>query len=275
VVTSVGVAYRGQIPLQDIGVDFEVEPVTSPDGRGFGVRETVTLTGPLSETERLRLRRAVDYCPVGQIFTKGALDLQDEIIYRPEEAMREPGTPSAQGLPPSSVALPPVPPGAVHGRYLVDTKEYSDRGVLQHEGEVKLYLTCENLTRTGRWTLLAGHSSVGWMPPPVPLAYAALAASTVTTVRQSISAEARLSTDFHVEIAPHSAGNRDVAQTNAAAGTLNVRRVARKVVLQGSPHPVLTQAVEAALQQDLLAASFRKGGGLLSEQLVVRSSAST
>jgi hypothetical protein len=90
-------------------------------------------------------------------------------------------------------------------------------------------------------------------------------------LRQFIAAGAEPSTGVHVEIAPHSAGNRDVAQTNAAAGTLNVRRVARKIVLQGRPSTLRTQAIEAALQQDPLSASFRKGGGLLGEQMVVRS----
>jgi hypothetical protein len=48
VVTVVGVAYRGQIPLQDIRIDFQVEAVAHPDASGFGVRKTVSLTGPLS-----------------------------------------------------------------------------------------------------------------------------------------------------------------------------------------------------------------------------------
>src|SRR5262245_10521771 len=120
--------------------------------------------------------------------------------------------------PPKS--LPPCPSGAVHGRHLVDTQEYGDSGVLQHEGEVKLYLTCENLTRPGRWTLLAGHSSAGWMPPPVPLAYAGLAAATVTTLRLFVSSEAWPPAGFHVEIIPHGGGNRDQSQTAAAAGAI-------------------------------------------------------
>ena len=35
----VGVAYRGHIALEDIQVDFEVEPVELPQSIGFGVRE--------------------------------------------------------------------------------------------------------------------------------------------------------------------------------------------------------------------------------------------
>jgi len=270
VVTVVGVAYRGHIPLQDIRVDFQVEAAAGPDVSGFGVRKTVTLKGTLSETEQLRLRRAAEYCPVGQLFSKGALDLEDQVACNAESAAPEAAVPSAQVLQPSPATPVSFPPGAVHGHYLADTKEYADSGVLQHEGEVKLYLTCENLTRPGRWTLLAGHSSAGWMPPPVPLAYAALAASTVTTLEQLISPGAWPVAGFHVEIAPHSGGNRDQAQANAAAGTINVRRAVRRVVLHGAPDALPIQTIEAALQQDPLSASFRKGGVLLGEQIVVR-----
>jgi uncharacterized OsmC-like protein len=269
VVTVVGVAYRGQIPLQDIRVDFQVEAVAHPDARGFGVRKTVTLKGPLSETQQLRLRRAAEYCPVGQIFTKGALAIEDQVVYSAESAALEAAATSAQVLQPAAAIPPTLAPGAVRSRYLADTKEYADSGVLQHEGEVKIYLTCENLTRPGRWTLLAGHSSEGWMPPPVPLAYAALAASTVATLRQCISPAAWPPEGFHVEIAPHGAGNREQAQANAAAGALNVRRVVRKVVLHGTPGAVPVHAIEAALQHDPLSTSFREGGVLRGEQIVV------
>ena len=268
-VTVVGVAYRGQIPLQDIRVDFQVEAVARPDAIGFGVRKTVTLQGPLSETEQLRLRRAAEYCPVGQLFTKGALALEDQVVCSAESAASETVAQVARVLQPSSDTPQPLAPGAVHGRYLAETKEYADSGVLQHEGEVKIYLTCENLTRPGRWTLLAGHSSEGWMPPPVPLAYAALAASTVTTLQQYVSPDAWPPAGFHVEIAPQGAGNRDQAQAAAAAGAINARRVVRKVMLHGALDAWPVQAIAAALQHDPLSTSFRKGGMLLGEQIVV------
>jgi hypothetical protein len=37
---------NGQIPLQDMRVDFQVEAVARPDTRGFGVRKTVTFERP-------------------------------------------------------------------------------------------------------------------------------------------------------------------------------------------------------------------------------------
>jgi hypothetical protein len=227
------------------------------------------LKGPLSATEQLRLRRAAEYCPVGQLFTKGALAIEDQVICGAENATPEAAVSAAQVLQPPLDSLPTCPPGAVHGRYLVDTQEYADSGVLQHEGEVKLYLSCDNLTRPGRWTLLAGHRSAGWMPPPVPLAYAALAASTVTTLRQFVSREAWPSAGFHVEMIPHGAGNRDQSQAAAAAGTINTRRVVRTIVLHGAPGVSPVQAIEEALPHDPLTLSFRSGGVLLGEQIIV------
>jgi len=265
----VGVAYRGQIPLQDIRVDFQVEAVAGPDALGFGVKKTVTLYGPLSETEQRRLHRAAEYCPVGQLFTKGAMALEDQVIGSAENTAPAVAAQVARVLQPSLDAPKALPAGAVHGRYLAETKEYADNGVLQHEGEVKVYLTCENLTRTGRWTLLAGHSSEGWVPPPVPLAYAALAASTVTTLQQCVSPDAWPAAGFHVEIVPHGGGSRDQAQANAAAGTVNTRRAVRRVVLYGAPSAVLVQVIEATLQHDPLSTSFRTGGVLLGEHIVV------
>jgi len=107
------------------------------------------------------------------------------------------------------------------------------------------------------------------MPPPVPLAYAALAASTVTTLRSCIAPDVWPPAGFHVEIAPYGAGNRDQAQASAAAGTLNARRVVRTVVLHGAPSAGQDQAIKAALQQDPLSISFRQGGVVLDEQVVV------
>ena len=45
----------------------------------------------------------------------------------------------------------------------------------------------------------------------------------------------------------------------------------RKIVVYGAPSAVLVQAIEAALQQDPLPTSCRKGGVLLGEQTVVTS----
>jgi len=98
---------------------------------------------------------------------------------------------------------------------------------------------------------------------------AALAASTVTTLQQWVSPDAWPPAGFHVEIAPQGAGNRDQAQAAAAAGAINVRRAVRRVVLHGTRGAEPVEAIEAALQHDPLSTSFRDGGMLLGEQIVV------
>jgi hypothetical protein len=105
--------YSSRLPGRD---------VTHPDMRGFGVRKTVTLKGPLSETEQLRLRRAAEYCPVGQLLTKGALIIEDQVTYSAQTAAPEVAVSTAEVVRPPPDTLPTCPPGAIHGRYLVDTR---------------------------------------------------------------------------------------------------------------------------------------------------------
>ena len=62
--TLVGVAYRGNIALEDVAGDFEAEPTCSNDAVGFGVRESVTRYGKISESERVRLGLVSGHCPV-------------------------------------------------------------------------------------------------------------------------------------------------------------------------------------------------------------------
>ena len=161
-----GVAYRGRIALEDIRVDFEVEPIELPTGNGFGgigfgVREVVTLKGQISESERIRLERASRYCPVGQALTKGSIQFQDEVEWSSGDVAA--ASPNPAGVLPLAGDIAIVPTGSVHGRYLLDTKEYDDEGGMAHEGEVKVAVTCENLTHASLWTVLAGHSSDGWV----------------------------------------------------------------------------------------------------------------
>src|SRR5919197_2115946 len=110
-VTVVGVAYRAPIPLQDSRVAFQVDPIAPPPVPGFGVRKTLTLYGSLSDTEQRRLHRAAEYCPVGQLFTKGALVLEDQVECRAERAVSAIAGPSARELQPSGNTPPACPSG--------------------------------------------------------------------------------------------------------------------------------------------------------------------
>jgi hypothetical protein len=260
------VAYRGRIPLEDIQVDFEVEPLALPGGIGFGVRELVTLKGRLSDPERVRLQRAAQYCPVGQALTKGAMEVEDVVQWDAGEATAFPASAALQRL---EGDLPAIPPGSVHGRYLLDTKEYDATGGMVHEGEVKVYVTCENLSRVSRWTCVAGHSSAGWVPPPFPFAQGAWAASTASTLHRLLPPSPEGTPGPVVELAMASRGGRDQAQGNAAAGVVSRRRVVRRVLVPGSPRTTPIEAVHAVLQRDPISLAYRHGGVLLHDEVVI------
>ena len=125
-VTLVGVAYRGNIALQDITVDFDVDPIGHPNAIGFGVREVVTLHGNISESERVRLERASGFCPVGQALTKGSMQIEDEVRWSSGELMS--ASPTPEGLQPLEGSLAAVPAGTIHAQYLQDTKELDESG---------------------------------------------------------------------------------------------------------------------------------------------------
>ena len=264
----VGVAYRGGISLEDIEVDFEVEPVERSGGIGFGVKERVTLKGNISEAERVRLQRASRYCPVGQALTRGSMVIEDEVQWRSGEITAISST--SANLPDLDGALPVIRPGTVHAGYLLDTKEYDDEGKMEHEGEAKVYIVTENATHTSRWTVLAGHSSPGLVPPPFPTAQAAWAASTATTLGSLLPlGDDHDVRDLQVEIGLNMTGGRDLAQGSAAEGRIVHRNAVRRLVVPGSPRTMPIEAVQAALLQDPITNAYRDGGVLLDEQVVV------
>ena len=267
-VTVVGVAYRGGIPLEDIEVDFEVEPVEREGGIGFGVREKVTLKGNISEAERVRLQRASRYCPVGQALTRGSMVIEDEVQWRSGEITAVPTR--SVNLPALEGNLPVIRPGTVHASYLLDTKEYDEEGKMEHEGEAKVYVITGNATHTSRWTVLGGHSSPGLVPPPFPTAQAGWAASTATTLSRLLPLDddhdAR---DLQVEIGLNMSGGRDMAQGSAAEGRVVHRNAVRRLVVPGSPRSMPIETIQAALQRDPITIAYREGGITLEEQVVV------
>ena len=267
-VTLVGVAYRGGIPLEDIAVDFVVEPTDAATGPGFGVRETVRLHGKLSETERVRLERAARFCPVGQALTKGSMQFEDVVEWSNGEILALSPEDGDDGL--RTGGLPAITPGTVQARYLLDTQEYDAAGKMTDEGEAKIYLCAENLTRASRWTLLAGHSSQGWVPPPFPTAQAAWAASTAATLVSRLPF--RDTTDaagLRVEVGLLMQGGRDRAQGDAATGNITRRPALRRLLIPGNPATMPAAAITAALRRDPVTIAYRNGGVLLDEQVLV------
>lgn len=265
-VTVVGVAYRGKIALEDIKVDFEVEPIELPNGIGFGVKEVVTLRGQISEPERIRLQRASQFCPVGQALTKGSIQIEDEVQWSTGEVTTVP--PAREGLQASGADLPAIPAGSVHASYLLDTKEFDEGGTMVHEGEAKVYVSCKNLTRSSNWTVLGGHSSEGWVPGPFPLAQAAWAASTAATLSRSLS-QGTEAGNIIVELGMAARGGRDQAQGDAAAGVVGRRDAFRRVIVPGTPRTTPIEIVQAALQSDPITVAYRNGGVLLHDEVLV------
>ncbi len=264
----VGVAYRGGIGLEDIEVDFELEPVERAGGIGFGVREKVTLKGNISEAERVRLQRASRYCPVGQALTRGSMLIEDEVQWRSGEVTAIPST--SDNLPVPNGTLTAIRPGTIHASYLLDTKECDGEGKMEHEGEAKVYIVTENATHTSRWTILAGHSSPGLVPPPFPTAQAAWAASTATTLSSLLPlGDDHDARDLQVEVGLSMTGGRDLAQGSAAEGRVVHRNAIRRLIVPGNPRSMPVEAVQSALAQDPITNAYRDGGILLDEQVVV------
>ena len=262
-----GVAYRGSILLADIEVDFQVEPIELPHALGFGVREKVTLFGDISESQRVRLQRASRYCPVGQALTRGSMEIEDRVRWSSGDI--SPLPPSPETLPDPVGPRVPIPPGTVRGKHLLDTKEYDADGYVAHEGEAKVYVSCQNLTRSSTWTLLAGHSPRGLVPPPFPTVQAGWAASTVATLERLLPAALIAGEDMSVRVELAGGGNRGESQDNADRGEVRKRRVSRQIDLPGSPGYLLLELVQAALRADPISAAFVHGGVLLDEDVVV------
>ena len=249
--------------LEDISVNFEIGPVGPADGVGFGVKETVTLHGNISEQERLRLERASNFCPVGQALNKGSMQIDDEIRWSSGEEV--PST-THGSLQPLAGELAAIPSGTAHGQYLIDTKEHDETGAMAHEGEAKVTVRFANLTRSSGSILLAGHSSDGWVPGPFPMAHSGWAASTAATLSQLIP---QVLGKIIVELfmAPIQ-GGRDEAQSHAAEGVVGRRPVVRRITLPGTSQDTPLETIQAALLRDPISIAYKQGGILLEHNVV-------
>lgn len=262
--TVIGVADRGKIALEDISVDFEVGPNGDPNGLGFGVKETVTLYGNISEQERVRLERTSNFCPVGQALNKGSMQIEDEVQWSAGEIV--PAT-APGSLQPLAGDLAVLPSGTAHAQYLLDTKEVDESGAMGHEGEAKVTVRFANQTRSSGTIFLAGHSSDGWVPGPFPTAHSGWAASTVVTLSQLLpQAAGNISVELFMAPIP---GGRDEAQNNAAEGKVGKRPVVRRITLPGMPQDTPLEMVQAALLRDPLSIAYKQGGILLEHNVVV------
>lgn len=120
--------------------------------------------------------------------------------------------------------------------------------------------------------MVGGHTSQGWGPPPANFAQAALAASTVETLRPLV-APARLGCrDLAVTIESEghlAIGGRPGVQADAAAGVRRERRMVRRVVAGGPLADVPAPAIFAAMKRDPLYRFLLDGDILLDEEIAV------
>ena len=269
-----GVACRGNIPLEDIAVDFEIGADPSGGDGHVDVRKTLTLKGTFTEEEYLRLSRTAAYCPVGQFFSKRSITIEDRV----EIGAGTSRAGAAEGPPSDGTVSPPVgasqvlTPGVVRGRYLWDTQEWdvvSGKRTLLQEGEVKVYLESQALPGPRRWSLIGGHTSGAWGPLPIDLATAGLAASTVGTLRDLVAPAAWSPSDLQVLIEVEQGRSKHTAQEAAVAGLLREQRWVRKVVAGGPLRGVSREAIHRALERDPIYRYFRDGDLLSGEEIRV------
>jgi uncharacterized OsmC-like protein len=263
----VGVAHRGQIPLRDVSVELEIRPKQTDGEEQIGVHEKVILKGPLEQAHRERLERTMDYCPVGQLFGRGIVSIEDTI-----DDLTEPAVMPALNSPVCSSKSLGFLPGTIRACYLPETKVWKDisgKPVLEHEGEVKLYFSCASPSGPRRWVMLSGHT-LSWNPIPMHLAVGGLAASTVMTLRQSLPPRqwdhGRLQVEIKME---RSSGGRQNAQAAAADGVVRKYHLLRRIILSELRTGITAKAIHAALEQDPVSRYFRDGNILLDKEIVV------
>ena len=245
-----------------------VEPTTLPNGIGFGVKKLVTLYGNISESERVRLERASNFCPVGQALNKGSMQIEDEILWSSGEVAQ--ASLNLEPLQPLEGYLAAIPSGTAHAKYLLDTKELDESGAMAHEGEAKVTVRYANLTRSSGSIALGGHSSGGWVPGPFPLAHGGWAASTAATLSQLLPLldgdSDRLKIELFMKPSP---GGRNESQSNAADGVVGNRPVMRRITVPGTPQDIPLDMIRAALLRDPISIAYLNGGILLDHKVVV------
>jgi hypothetical protein len=258
----VGVAHRGQIPLESISARLQVRKGDFGGTTRFGVKETVILRGSFNEQQLKRLGRTVDYCPRGQEFTKQVLEFEDHIEFAPG-----PATSSVNNVVPSPPDLSQVlVPGTVEAQYLPGTQEASED--VFNEGEVKLYFSCETKKRPMRWNTLAGHTC-GWCPLPVHLTNGGLAASIVATIRQIVSPVELSPGELEVVVeAPGRSGGKAAVQAAAESGSMRKQHLVRKIFLGGPLRTLSVETIQRALENDPLCRYYADGNILLDKEII-------
>ena len=262
IVTVAGVASRGRSVLEGMNVHFDV----SADGQKVGVRDRTLIEADASEDDRVRFRRAADNCPVGKIFTKRLIEIEDAVSL--EHGSIGSSTEPRKD-PPAIFAS-----GTVRATWLPATAEWTEREgrrVLAQEGEVAIHIETEAGPRRTRFGLLGGHTDAGWAPRPNPYAMSGLAASTLMTLRSEAASLGIDPASLRVEIRTLSAvpeGQKEGAQDAAAAGRPAVVRWSRRVSARAASD-ARDDDVLAAMKRDPVYGYCMRGDMFTSRDVVV------
>ena len=267
IVTVAGVASRGRSPLRDMQVSFDVSP--RAEG-GFDIRQRTILTADLSDTDYGRLSRAVGFCPIGKIFSKRAITIDDRV------QLRGARTGAAPARAPGAVDVPVFVPGSASAQWLAATSEWREvegRRSLDQEGEVVVHVDCASNGSGGRrWGLLGGHTSAGWAPRPSAYAMAGLASSTLITLRARADALGIDPTTLRVEVrslSPVPSGGKRQSQEEAAIGEAKPVRWLREVTVEAASSAATTEAIGSAMRLDPIYGHCMRGDLLAGEEIVV------
>jgi hypothetical protein len=269
-VTVAGVACRGESPLHNIYLAFDI---SLGDGGRPIVRQRTFLEGEFSRIDYDRLQRTAGYCPVGQFFTKRSLDIEDKVnlLGVSGEGDRPEGV-----VLPERIDMPVFAPGVVTAGQLIDTREWKEEDgcrVLDMEGEVKVHIDCASEgSQRQRWGFLGGHSTGGWAPWPIIYVFGSLAASTLMTLR-------RLSDRLHIDpstlrvnvqvMSARSPRGKLDAQDAAESGRVRRTHLLREVTARGISNVVSTAAIERAMKLDPMYGFCVRGDLLASDEIVV------
>ena len=266
IVTVAGVASRGRSPLLDMRVSFDVSP--RAEG-GFDIRQRTVLTADLSDTDYGRLSRAVGFCPIGKIFSKRAIAIDDRVELRGARTGAAPARAPAAGDPPVFL------PGSASAQWLASTGEWREadgRRSLDQEGEVVVHVDCASESGRRRWGLLGGHTSAGWAPRPSAYAMAGLASSTLMTLRARADALGIDPTTLRVEVrslSPVPSGGKRQSQEDAAVGEAKPVRWLREVTVEAASSAAATEAILSAMRLDPIYGHCMRGDLLAGEEIVV------
>jgi uncharacterized OsmC-like protein len=266
VVTIAGVASRRGPDLRDMVVEFDVQR----GGERFAIAQRTMLDADMSDADQLRMTRTARHCPVGKLFTKRAITIEDQVDLRPGGTVPKIG---------SIDEGPRFLEGSVTARWIPETREWTEtagRRVLDQEGEARIQIEGARGARRQRWGLLGGHSAAGWVPRPSSFATAGLAASTLMTLRARAASLSIDPVTLRVEVRALSdipAGGKAASQDKASDGEAPQVRWLRHVTVAGAPGAT-REAIVAAMREDPIYGHAMRGDLLESDEVVAARSAS-